>query len=235
MSVSKPRLPYPYLVVEGNIGAGKTTLTHLLAEHYACELVLEAFADNPFLPLFYADRERYALPLELFFLSERHRQLEPILRQPTLFAEPVLADYLYLKTWLFARATLAERERELFRRLFDQLNAQVPLPRKLIYLHRPVEVLLRQIARRGRGYERDISADYLRTVERTYWDYLREEKRFPIVAVDLGDADFSTSRDLQVKLLQIVEAPQPAGLTWVDLTPRPSPSGLGGSPPPRQR
>lgn len=218
MSSSKPRLPHPYLVVEGNIGAGKTTLAGLLAARYTCDLVLEAFANNPFLPLFYADRERYALPLELFFMSERHRQLEPILRQPTLFSEPVLSDYLYLKTWLFARATLDGRERDLFRRLFDQLNAQVPLPRKLLYLHRPIEVLLSQIARRGRPYEREISADYLSTVERTYWTYLRGEKRFPIVALDLGDADFAGSTSLLEDIIRVVEQPHPAGLSVVGFT-----------------
>ena len=228
-------LPYPYLVVEGNIGAGKTTLAHALAARYRCELVLESFADNPFLPLFYSDRERYALPLELFFLSERHRQMEPLLRQPSLFGAPVLADYLYLKTWLFARATLAGRERDLFRRLFGQLNAQVPPPRKLVYLHRPTEVLLRQIAGRGRDFERGIDADYLLAVERTYWRYLREERRFPVVALDLGDADFEHSAATLARVVALVEHPHPDGLTIASLTEAPPTRPPAGSPPRRRR
>ena len=209
----KPDLPLPYLVIEGNIGAGKTTLAQMLAERYRCELVLEAFADNPFLPLFYGDRARYALPLELFFMSERHRQLGPVLRQPTLFGAPVLADYLYLKTWLFARHTLDGQERSLFRTLFDQLNAQVPLPRKLIYLHRPVDVLQRHIAARGRDYEADIDPDYLLTVEGTYWSYLREEKRFPVVVVDLGATDFSGGGAAFERVVDLVATTHPPGLS----------------------
>lgn len=216
---AKPDLPYPYLVVEGNIGAGKTTLARALAERYRCELVLEAFADNPFLPLFYADRERYALPLELFFASERHRQLTPRLRQPSLFGAPLLADYLYLKTWLFARATLSGAERDLFRRIFDQLSAQVPLPRKLIYLHRPGPVLLRQIAGRGRDYERGITADYLAAVEQTYWEYLRGEKRFPVVVLNLGDLDFEHSPEVLVQVARLIEAPHAPGISVTDLKP----------------
>lgn len=214
---AKPELPYPYLVVEGNIGAGKTTLAHALAKHYRCDLVLEAFADNPFLPLFYGDRERYALPLELFFLSERHRQLEPLLRQPSLFGAPLLADYLYLKTWLFARATLSGAERELFRRLFDQLSAQVPLPQKLIYLQRPADVLLRHIARRGRDYESAITANYLATVEGTYWDYLRAEKRFPVLVLDLGATDFEQTPGAFGRVIELVGAAHRPGLTVVPI------------------
>ena len=152
-------LPVDYLVVEGNIGAGKTTLAERVAERYACDLVLEEFRDNPFLPLFYEDRERYALTVELFFMAERHAQMQQRLAQPTLFGAPVVADYIFAKTWLFARQTLRAHERNLFRRLFDQLNAQVPLPQRLLFLHRPVPVLLEQIARRGRDFERSIDAE----------------------------------------------------------------------------
>ena len=208
-----PPLPHDYLVIEGNIGAGKTTLATRLAEQYACRLVLEAFADNPFLPLFYEDRDRYALTVELFFMAERHAQMGPLLSQPGLFDEPILADYVFVKTWLFARHTLKRHERELFRRLFDSLSQQVPLPRKLVYLHRPVDVLLANIDRRGRDYERHITAEYLGRVQRTYWDYFREEKRYPIVMLDLGRGDFEADPALMTRIRELIAADHAPGLT----------------------
>jgi len=165
--IDRSKLPLDYLVIEGNIGAGKTTLAKLLSQRYDCDLVLEAFADNPFLPLFYQDQDRYALMVELFFMTERQGQMTPLLTQPSLFGKPVLADYLFAKTWLFARQTLRPAERDLFKRLFDQLNKQLPLPQKLLFLHRPVPVLLKQIAKRGRPYEQEISTEYLAKIQRT--------------------------------------------------------------------
>ncbi|MFK8056574.1 MAG: deoxynucleoside kinase [Saprospiraceae bacterium] len=218
--MSKPDLRQDYLVIEGNIGAGKTTLSTLLADRYACKLVLEEFSDNPFLPLFYSDKERYALMVELYFMAERHTQMGPLLSQPTLFPERVLADYVFLKTWLFARQTLKAHELDLFRKLFDQLNAQIPLPQKLLFIHRPVEVLLKNIAKRGRDYEVNITADYLTSIQQTYWDYFREEKRYPIVMVDVGEADFTTDEAVLTRLIDIVNAPANKGLNVVELWPK---------------
>ncbi len=215
--MSKPPLQQDYLVIEGNIGAGKTTLSTLLAERYQCKLVLEQFSDNPFLPLFYSDKERYALMVELYFMAERHTQMGPLLTQPTLFAEPVLADYVFLKTWLFARQTLKEHELDLFRKLFDQLNAQIPLPQKLLFIHRPVNVLLQNIEKRGRDYEAKIQHEYLASIQRTYWDYFREEKRYPIAMVDVGDADFTTDEGVLNQLIDIINAPANPGLKVYDL------------------
>ena len=184
------RLPVDYLVIEGNIGAGKTTLARKLATDAGARTLLERFGDNPFLPLFYEDRDRYALMVELYFMTERHGQLAEVLPERSLFGEPLISDFLFLKTWLFARNNLRDKERELFRRIFDGLNGQLPRPQLLVYLHRPVEVLLANIAKRGRDYEANIGADYLRQIERTYWTYLREEQRFPILMLELGDRDF---------------------------------------------
>ena len=217
VNAALPPLPLDYLVIEGNIGAGKTTLCRLLAERYACDLVLENFEDNPFLPLFYEDQDRYALMVELFFMTERHTQMTPLLTQPSLFSKPVLSDYIFTKTWLFARQTLKPIERKLFRRLFDQLNRQLPLPRKLLFLHRGVDVLLANIARRGRDYERTISAEYLAKIQRTYWDYFREEKRYPIVMVDAGDADFEHDRAVLDELVSLVTRPARPGLSVYEL------------------
>lgn len=215
--MSKPKLQQDYLVIEGNIGAGKTTLSTLLADRYQCKLVLEEFSDNPFLPLFYSDKDRYALMVELYFMAERHSQMGPLLTQPTLFAEPVLADYIFLKTWLFARQTLKAHELDLFRKLFDQLNAQIPLPQKLLFIHRPVNVLLKNISKRGREYEQNISSEYLSSIQRTYWDYFREEKRYPIAMVDVGEADFTEDERVLQQLIDIIHAPASPGLKVYEL------------------
>ena len=215
--MSKPRLPLDHLVIEGNIGAGKTTLAKRLGDTFACDLVLEEFDDNPFLPLFYEDRERYAMMVELFFMTERHAQMEPRLNQPSLFSQPILADYVFIKTWLFARQTLKAKELELFKRIFDSLNQQIPLPQKLLFIHRPVNVLLEQIAKRGRGFETNISADYLSSIQRTYWTYFREEKRYPIVMVDLGDADFEEDEGVYEQLVDVVLQPARKGLSVWEL------------------
>ncbi len=215
--MSPKPLPYDYLVIEGNIGAGKTTLTERLAASHGARVLLEKFGDNPFLPLFYADQERYALMVELYFMAERHGQMNLVTTERTLFDEPLIGDFLFLKTWLFARKTLRAHERELFRKLFEQLNATQPTPQCLLYLHRPVEVLLDNIAKRGRAYERQISADYLVSIEQTYWEYLRAEHRFPIVFVELGDADFEQDAGVYGALSAIIQQAVPPGLSVVDL------------------
>ena len=215
--MSKPKLPLDYLVIEGNIGAGKTTLTRMLGERYGARVLFERFGDNPFLPLFYADKERYALLVELFFMAERHSAMTPLLTQPTLFGEPLLSDYLFIKTWLFARKTLRAHELDLFRKLFEQLNAQVPIPQRLVYLHRPIPVLLKQIANRGRDYERQIAPEYLAGIEQTYWEYLRSEHRFPILFVDCGEANFEHDHRVFDQITEALEGPVEDGLTMFTL------------------
>ena len=212
------RLPVDYLVIEGNIGAGKTTLTRKLAADAGARTLLERFGDNPFLPLFYRDRERYALMVELYFMTERHGQLAEVLPERSLFGEPLVSDFLFLKTWLFARNNLRAHERELFRRIFDGLNGQLPSPQLLVYLHRPVEVLLANIAKRGRDYEVDIDADYLRQIERTYWSYLREERRFPVLMLELGDIDFDGDQACYGNVTAEILAEHDGGVRVVSLT-----------------
>jgi deoxyadenosine/deoxycytidine kinase len=154
-------IPYPFIAIEGNIGAGKTTLCHMLSERLGCSLVLEQFTDNPFLPPFYDQPDRYALPVELFFMTERHKQLLEHFGSPDLFRNFTVADYFFVKTLLFAKNNLSEEEFRLFQRLFSVLNATFPKPDLLLYLHRPVDVLLQHIKKRGRSIEQQISADYL--------------------------------------------------------------------------
>lgn len=182
--------PYQFIAIEGNIGAGKTTLTRMIAEDYGCRLVLEQFADNPFLPYFYENPERHAFTVELFFMTERHKQLQEELAQRDLFQQRAVADYFFLKTLLFARNNLTEEEYRLFQRLFHILNANSPKPDLIVYLHRPVENLIANIQSRGREYEQNISPEYLTQIQDAYFDFFKTEPSIPILIVDAGNLDF---------------------------------------------
>lgn len=194
-----------FIAIEGNIGAGKTTLCHRLAERSGCALVLEQFTDNPFLPPFYEQPERYAFPVELFFMTERHKQLLEHFARPDLFRTFTVADYFFVKTLLFAKNNLNEEEFRLFQRLFAVLNATFPKPDLLLYLHRPVEVLLHQIQQRGRDIERNISPVYLEEIQNAYFEYLKMETETPVVILDVGDADFQRDDAVFEQILTIVQ------------------------------
>ncbi len=189
-------IPYEFIAIEGNIGAGKTTLCRMLSAEWGSRLVLEQFSDNPFLPHFYNDAERHAFTVELFFMTERHKQLQEAFNSPDLFNPLTVADYFFIKTLLFAGQNLKKDELNLFRRLFNVLNATFPKPDLLVYLHRPVEVLLRNIAKRGREYEKEISAEYLKTIQDAYFEYFKSETDVPIVVLDVGDKDFTTDAEV---------------------------------------
>lgn len=180
---------YRYIAIEGNIGAGKTTLATMLAAHYNARLVLEEFADNTFLPKFYAEPERYAFPLELSFLADRYKQLKNLLMVPDLFQEKVVADYILAKSKLFARTNLKEDEYELFQNFFDIINQHLPQPDLLIYLHAPIEKLQSNIAHRGRSYEQAIPDEYLDKVQHTYQQYLKQGAGKTLI-VDMSVVDF---------------------------------------------
>ncbi len=184
------RIPHRFITIEGNIGAGKTTLCQMIQRDFDCHLILEQFTDNPFLPFFYENPERYAFPVELFFMTERHKQLQAHLSRPDLFHQLIVADYFFVKTLLFARNNLTDEEFRLFKKLFQILNASFPKPDLLVYLHRPVPVLLQHIRQRGRSYEQDIQAAYLQSVQRAYWEYFRTEQTTPILVIHLEEVNF---------------------------------------------
>ncbi len=206
------KLPYPFIVVEGNIGAGKTTLCHMLARDFGCKLILEQFAENPFLPYFYNNPERYAFPVELFFMTERHKQLQEELQQQSLFEESIVADYFFLKTLLFAKNNLSGEEYRLFQRLFSVLNAAFPKPDLLVFLHRPVEALLHNIRKRGRTYEQDISAEYLGQIQQVYFDFFKSDPPFPIVILDIEHADFQNETNHYREIVQALHQDLPSGI-----------------------
>ena len=210
-------LAYPFIAIEGNIGAGKTTLCHRLAARTGCSLILEQFTDNPFLPFFYEQPGRYAFPVELFFMTERHKQLQEHFSRPDLFRTCTIADYFFVKTLLFAKNNLDGDEFRLFQRLFSVLNGTFPKPDLLLYLHRPVPVLIEHIRRRGREIEQNIAPTYLEQIQQAYFDYLRTETDTPVVVLELGELDFQQDDEQLAAILQLLERPFPKGLTFLDL------------------
>ena len=176
-------LPHRYVALEGNIGAGKTTLANALATHYGARLVLEEFAHNDFLPKFYAEPARYAFPLELSFLADRYKQLKELLAVPELFAQNIISDYSFFKSLLFAKNNLEAAEYELYQRLFDIIVQQIPRPDLLIYLDAPVDTLRQRIAQRGRSYEQAMPDAYLESLQAAYRQLLREHQ-VPVIIID---------------------------------------------------
>src|SRR6185503_548784 len=166
---------YRFITIEGNIGAGKTSLAKMLANDFSGKLILEQFADNPFLPHFYKNPKQYAFPLELFFLAERYQQLNDEAASPDLFNSFVVTDYLFAKSHLFASINLEEEEMKLFKRLAMIMQSSLPDPELLVYLHSPVKKLMENISIRGRSYEKDISEDYLQRIQDAYFDFFKTQ------------------------------------------------------------
>ena len=180
---------YHFITIEGNIGAGKTTLAHLLSKHYNARLILEEFADNPFLAKFYENPKQYAFPLELFFMAERFKQQKDLLQQKDLFQHVSISDYLFTKCLLFAKVNLPEDEFRLYQRLFEIVHQQMVQPDLLIYLHAPVSKLKENIRKRNRSYEKNIADDYLFSIQETYTHYIRQHN-MKTLFIDASNADF---------------------------------------------
>lgn len=182
-------MKYSFITIEGNIGAGKTTLAHLLSKHFNARLILEEFADNPFLPKFYENQRQYAFPLELFFMAERYKQLKDLLQTKDMFQNITISDYLFTKCLLFAKVNLPEEEFLLYQKLFDIINPQLVQPDLLIYLHAPVNKLKENIKKRNRSYEQGIDAGYLFTLQETYTQYIKQHN-IKTLFIDASKSDF---------------------------------------------
>ena len=181
---------FNYIAIEGNIGAGKTTLATKIAEDFNAKTVLERFADNPFLPKFYKDQNRYAFPLEMSFLADRYQQISDDLAQFDLFKDFIVADYHIFKSLIFAKVTLAEDEFRLYKTLFDIIYKEIPKPDLYIYLYQNTERLLQNIKRRGRNYEQEIPAEYLEKINNGYLDYIKTQKELNVLIIDVSNLDF---------------------------------------------
>lgn len=193
---------FNYIAIEGNIGAGKTTLTNKLAEDFNAKTVLERFADNPFLPKFYEDQSRYAFPLEMSFLADRYQQISDDLAQFDLFKDFIVADYHIFKSLIFAKVTLAEDEFRLYKTMFDIIYKEMPKPDLYIYLYQSTERLLKNIKERGRSYEQEIPAEYLERINSGYLDYIKSQKDLNVLIIDVTNRDFLNQQDDYVFVLE---------------------------------
>lgn len=209
-------MQYEFITIEGNIGAGKTTLATQLSRHYNARLVLEQFADNPFLPKFYEKPDQYAFPLELFFMAERYKQLQELLLQKSMFQQLTISDYLFTKSLLFAKVTLSEDEYRLYQRLFEIVQQNLIQPEILIYLHAPVKKLQENIRKRERSYEQSIPNEYLQNIQDTYLQYLKQFT-VPTLFVDAANADFLNTRKHLDIITTALEKKYNPGMHYIEL------------------
>ena len=197
---------FRYIAIEGNIGSGKTTLAHMISQEFNAKLVLERFADNPFLPKFYRDKERYAFPLEMSFLADRYSQLADDLAQFDLFKNFIVSDYYIFKSLIFAKITLAEDEYLLYRRMFDIMYKEIRKPDLYVYLHQSTDRLLENIKKRGREYEKSIDASYLEKIHTGYTNFIKTEQQLATLIIDVSELDFVNNKQDYDYLIHQIEA-----------------------------
>ncbi|MDG1244953.1 MAG: 2-amino-4-hydroxy-6-hydroxymethyldihydropteridine diphosphokinase [Polaribacter sp.] len=198
---------YNYIAIEGNIGAGKTSLAKLLSDQFNAKVVLERFADNPFLPKFYEDKERYAFPLEMSFLADRYQQLSDDLAQFDLFKNFIVSDYYIFKSLIFAQVTLSKDEYFLYRKLFDLMYKEITKPDLYVYLYQNTDRLLKNIKKRGRDYEQNIEKDYLKKIQEGYSNFIKTEQDLNVLTIDVSELDFvNNENDYFAIIQQINEA-----------------------------
>ena len=204
ISLSRKRYPIQnlnFIAIEGNIGSGKTSLTHKISEDFNAKMVLERFADNPFLPLFYEDKERYSFPLEMSFLADRYQQLSDDVAQHDLFSDFTVADYYVIKSLIFSKITLEDEEYHLYQRLFHMMYKELVKPDLYVYLYQTEERLLENIKKRGRDYEQNIEASYLNQIQRGYAEFIRTQQDLKIKVIDVSELDFVNNQSDYVKIL----------------------------------
>jgi deoxyadenosine/deoxycytidine kinase len=209
-------MQHSYLVVEGNIGAGKTSLVNLLTKKYNGREVLEGFAENPFLPKFYNDPKRFAFSVEMFFLSDRYHQLNNELLQQSLFDQNTFSDYFLSKSLIFARANLDSDEFDLFFRMYQIMMTQLPQPDLLVYLHRDVEDLQKNIHLRGRAYEADITNDYLLRIQESYFQFLKQQP-LKMLLLDISEIDFVNDDGKFEIICNTIDQPFEKGIKQIKL------------------
>ncbi len=206
---------YRITTIEGNIGAGKTTLARYLARDFGGKLILEQFEDNPFLPRFFEDFRQHAFTTELFFLAERFHQLSREMPEPELFGDRIIIDYLFTKSLLFARANLDEEEYRLFHKLFQIINPRLPEPELVVYVHADIDRLLDNIRERGRGFEQGVEPAYLKKIQDNYLAWFRQNPHLRVLIVDHNQADYVRNPEHYQWYVQAVSRPWEPGLHFL--------------------
>ena len=195
---------YNYVAIEGNIGSGKTSLSNLMSDEFNAKIVLERFADNPFLPKFYDDQERFAFPLEMSFLADRYQQLTDDLAQFDLFKNFIVSDYYIFKSLIFAQVTLQKEEYALYRKMFDIMYKEISKPDLYIYLYQNTDRLLENIKKRGRIYEQNIEASYLQKIHVGYTNFIKTEQDLNTLIIDVSELDFVNNHNDYSEVLKII-------------------------------
>ena len=208
---------YKFVVIEGNIGVGKTTLSGMLAKEYNARLILEKFEENPFLPKFYKEPEKHAFPLELFFMAERYHQLKKE-KEQDLFQPITIADYFFMKSKLFAQNNLQKDEHQLFNSLFEIMLSSLSNPDLLVYLYADVSRLQQNIKDRGRSFEQEITNEYLQNIQDRYLDFLRKQTHFPVLLLDVSNVDFKEDEKVYFRIKELLKTPYKIGVHQVNLS-----------------
>jgi len=198
-------MSHNFIVIEGNIGAGKTSLARKIADEYNAKLIPEEFAENPFLPKFYNNPEKYSFPLELSFLADRYLQLNNEIRDRELFKSFIISDYYFTKSLIFARNTLTDDEYNLYRKIFDIIYTSLPKPDIYVYLYLDINNLKKNINRRGRLYEKDIKLEYLDKIQKGYFEYMRmHSDEFKFLVIDTNKIDFVRNQNDYNEIKKII-------------------------------
>ena len=209
-------MKYNFIAIEGNIGAGKTSLATRISQEYNGKLILEQFEDNDFLPRFYENPAKYAFPLELSFLASRYQQLKDQLTHQDLFRSFTIADYFIHKSMIFAGKTLDGDERVLYTRLFKIIEASLPKPDLLVYLYLSIDRLKGNIRKRGRPYEQKIDYDYLEKIQAGYIEFLRQQQNMRILIIDTNKVDFVDRKEDYARMITLIGSEYGIGITRLE-------------------
>ncbi|MDD3721012.1 MAG: 2-amino-4-hydroxy-6-hydroxymethyldihydropteridine diphosphokinase [Lutibacter sp.] len=196
---------FNYIAIEGNIGSGKTTLATMIAEDFNAKIILERFADNPFLPKFYEDNDRYAFPLEMSFLADRYQQLSDDLAQFDLFKNFIVSDYYIFKSLIFAQITLQKDEFYLYRKMFDIMYKEISKPDLYIYLYQDTQQLIQNIKKRGRDYEQNIAPEYLDKIHQGYSSFIKTEENLKTLIIDVSKKDFLNNPEEYKEIIALIK------------------------------
>jgi len=208
---------YNFITIDGNTGAGKTTLANMFAEEFKGNLILEQFVDNPFLAAFYAEPDKFAFQTEMYFLVDRYQQLKESIRQMDIYESLNISDYIFTKSLLYAKANLNDQEFQLFERIFNMFFNDLPEPELFIYVHSTADRLVQNIQKRGRGFEQVVRKSYLQSVEDIYFDYFKKNNHLRILIIPSDDLDIVEDESHYAKIKEAVTKEYKPGIHYLDI------------------